>query len=82
MPRYFFDLDAPDMAGHTAFTDLTGTEFPDVEAARRAALQFLPHYAGDALRPVRDQHTFNLQVRDESGDIVYRARLVLNGQRL
>ena len=79
MPRFYFDLDASDLDGAGA-VDKAGTEFPDVEAARRAALQFLPDYAGDRLRSHMDYQSLHLHVRDESGQAVYRVRLVMQAE--
>ncbi len=83
MPCYFFDLsfDAPVMFGPDAGRDQIGTELPDVDAARRTALEFMPRYAADIFRSDLDHQTLRLQVRDEDGQIVYRAMMLLSGER-
>lgn len=79
MPRYFFDFD-DDVPEPTAHEDWDGLELADEDAARRAALAFLPRYAGDRLRSDLDHQALDLQVRDERGQSVYRVRLVLHGE--
>lgn len=81
MPRYFFDLDADTQLPATAGLDDVGIELADAEAARQAALRFLPAYAQDqsCAEPI-EHRCFNLQLRDEAGRIFYRVRLVLDGQ--
>lgn len=46
MPRYFIDTSD----GQRPLIDNVGQEFPDAEAARRAALDALPDMARDELR--------------------------------
>ena len=75
MPRYFFDTNDGDMFAE----DDEGLEFPDSEAARRAAVAALPDLARDKL-PDGDRRDFTVSVRDEAGMIVYSASLNLNGE--
>lgn len=69
MPRYFFDCDA-DGGVH----DLTGRLFPDVMAARLAAIEL----AGEILRRQAEQgdpiDSCRLTVRDEADDVLFDLR--------
>ena len=75
MPRYFIDADD----GEYPHRDEDGHELPSDEAARAAALDALPDMARDKL-PDGDHRTFAATVRDERGDVVYRATLTLRGE--
>lgn len=74
MPRYFIDTSD----GQRPLIDNVGQEFPDAQAARRAALDALPDMARDEL-PNGDHRTFAVSVRDTSGKAIYSAKLMLEG---
>ena len=72
MPRFFIDT-----SDQTHFIrDEVGYEFPDVEAARDAAIDALPDMARDVL-PDGDARTFLAVVRDEDGRTLMQATLSL-----
>ena len=72
MPRYFFDIDD----GESQFRDEDGMEMPHLEAARDEAVRVLPDVAREVL-PDGDRRTFASVVRNETGDVVFRATLSL-----
>lgn len=76
MPRYFFDTDD----GDDRFQDDEGMYFPDAGAARDAAIGALPDMARDKLHQDGDRHTLAVHVRDESGTLVYSAKLDLSDE--
>ena len=76
-PLYFFDVDD----GDRTIRDDTGTEFPDVEAARTAGMEILPEVACDRLRD-NERFIFTSNVRDEDGEVVFRAVMSLVIERL
>ena len=75
MPRYYFDTDDDDML----VIDDDGAELPDDDAAWRCAQNTLPDMARDKM-PDGDGRTFTVAVRDEMGDVIYRATLSLKGE--
>lgn len=74
MPRYFFDI-------HNGGPrrDDTGTECADLDAVRRAALQFLPDLAREEIPKDGDRRTFTVLVTYEDGHPVYSATLNYTG---
>ncbi len=68
MPRFFMNI----RRGGAQIPDLEGDELPDVEAARREALETvrdmmqLPHVYGD----MREWHRDAFVITDESGAVV------------
>lgn len=75
MPHYYFDTDD----GSYAVADESGLDFPDQEAARRAAVSALPDMARDRI-PNGDNRTFSVRVRDEHGNTIYSASLAMTGR--
>ncbi len=75
MPRYFFDTDDDDQLVH----DEDGIMLADDETARRYALDALPGMASEQM-PNGDRREFFAAVRDEAGDVIYRATLSLKGE--
>lgn len=71
MPRYFFDVHDTGKAQK----DDTGTELPDVAAARHAAMRLLPAVAKEELSKNGDHRSFVVLVTDEDGHPVYSATL-------
>jgi hypothetical protein len=71
--RYFFDFNG----GDGLLIDDEGLEFDDVGAARKAAIASLPEAAADGL-PNGDEHEFAVNVRDEIGRVVFKAKLALS----
>lgn len=75
MPRYFFDIHD---TGKIEKDD-TGTEFPDLEAVRKAAMKTLPDIARQEIPKDGDQRSFVVLVTDEDGQPVYSATLSFTG---
>lgn len=75
MPRYYFDID--DGERHSA--DGIGTDLPDREAVRREATGILPDVAREEL-PDGNERVFSCSVRDESGAVIFVARLTLKAE--
>ncbi len=76
MPRYFFDTTH---AGQTTRDDV-GIDLPGLEAARSRVAAVLP----DLMRrgsPDGEAHTSACDVREESGNVVYRGELTYRGTR-
>jgi hypothetical protein len=76
MPRFYFDTYEDD----AVFADAFGDEFESFEEARAQAISILPDMARDEI-PEGDHREFGCDVRDASGVIVYRARLIFRGER-
>lgn len=74
MPRYF--IDSSD--GNFSHIDTEGVDLADQNAARYQALDALPDMARDVL-PDGDQRRLVVSVRDETGQVIYRASLTLSG---
>jgi hypothetical protein len=72
MPLYYFDFHD----GYRLSFDDEGQEFPDINKARDEAIGTLFDVARD-VRPARDRRDCITNVSDESGKIVFRARLSL-----
>jgi hypothetical protein len=72
VPRFFFDT----YDGDLIIPDDEGQELEGLEAAKAVAQEELPHIARDEL-PDGDQRTFIVSVRDEAGEVVMRATLLL-----
>ena len=72
MSRYFFDIDD----GEQTITDRIGIELPNRKAVRDAATGVLPDIARDEL-PDGEHRDFICSVRDETGKVIYRAKLSL-----
>ena len=75
MPRYFFDTDDD----HTLNIDSEGIDLNDDEAARLHAQDALPDMAREQM-PDGNRRSFVVGVRDETGDVIYRATLKLTGE--
>ena len=75
MPIFFFDV----YDGCRVVHDEVGAEHADVHEAAVEAAALLPDFARDA-RPDAHSQDFAASVRDEAGDVVYRAILVLRGK--
>ncbi|MBE7218370.1 MAG: hypothetical protein INR64_07865 [Caulobacteraceae bacterium] len=72
MPRFYIDTADDDLF----MRDAEGLEFPDVEAAKAAAISALPDMARQKL-PDGDRRTFLAVVRDERGALL-QASLTLS----
>jgi hypothetical protein len=75
MPRFLFDI----YDGVRLTRDDEGSELPDREAARKEALSVLPDIARDR-SPDGDRRDFIVDVRDETGRVIYTATLSLVGR--
>ena len=75
MPRYFIDTDDNDVL----HIDEEGVELANDETARLCAQDALPDMARDHL-PDGDRRTFVAAVRNEAGEVIYRATLTLKGE--
>lgn len=76
MPRYFFDVTD---TGKT-FPDDQGTEFANLEQARREALRTIGEIAKDKL-PDGDDREFLICIREESGVPLMTVALTLRVER-
>jgi hypothetical protein len=72
MPRFFFDITDTGKAS----PDGEGTEFPDLHAARAAALRTLGEIAKDEL-PDGDFRDFVIAIRQDDGPVLLSASLSL-----
>jgi hypothetical protein len=72
MPRFFFDT----FDGSRYIYDDAGLKMESLEAAKSEAQRALSDLARDAL-PNGDQSAFIVQVKDETGQVVFRATLSL-----
>jgi hypothetical protein len=70
VPHFYFDIDD----GECETRDEEGVDLPDLEAARDEAVSVLPAIAREVL-PASDRQGLAVSVRDETGRIVFRARL-------
>ncbi|GJE30693.1 DUF6894 family protein [Methylobacterium oxalidis] len=75
MPRFYIDSNDDDFH----LRDEEGQEFPNLAAARDAAMMMLPDMAREKL-PDGDQRVFCVNVRDERGATRYTATLSLVGE--
>ncbi|MBX9932160.1 MAG: hypothetical protein K2Y56_11575 [Methylobacterium sp.] len=75
MPRYYFDMTAGGLCGR----DEEGSDFPDLEAARREAVGALPEIARFSLDKGNDK-SVAVKVRDEKGAVLFQAALTLTEQ--
>jgi hypothetical protein len=75
VPLFFFDV----QDSGKVQKDGTGTELPDAEAARTAAMRFLPDIAREEIPRDGDQRAFVVLVTDEDGRPVYSATLNFAG---
>lgn len=73
MPLYFFDFD--DDEQHTR--DEIGTDLPSLKAVMMEAIAVLPEIAKDR-RPGGLHHLFQTSVRDESGAVIFVAKLEMD----
>ncbi len=76
MARYFFDI----TDGNGFHGDDFGDEFDSFEDAHAHAQSLLPDIARAEL-PDGELHIIRCDVRDDSGRIVYRGRLMFEGTR-
>lgn len=77
MPRFFFDLhDGPNCS-----PDTFGDDCDSVEDARQHAQGILGDLLGEEL-PDGEERSFMCEVRDQDGDVVYRCRIKLQGERV
>jgi hypothetical protein len=72
MPRFYFDTYDDDRS----VPDSQGIVLSDLEEATEEAIKALPDMARDGL-PDGDYRDFVVEVRDEAGHRVFRARLTL-----
>jgi hypothetical protein len=72
MPRFYFDTYDDDRS----VPDSQGIVLSDLEEATEEAIKALPDMARDGL-PDGDYRDFVVEVRDEAGQRVFRARLTL-----
>ena len=77
MPRYLFDTDD----GDTFIKGDQGLNLKDLEAARRHAQDALADLARDAVPGDTNQRTMTVRVRDQAGNTVLKAALVLMIER-
>lgn len=77
MPRYFIDTSDQGLF----YSDDEGREYPDLDAAKAAAVSALPDMARDAL-PDGDTRTFLALVRDQEGDSLIQPTLSLRVTRI
>jgi len=73
MPRYFFDTHD----GEHELRDEEGSEILGLQEARDEAIRVLPGIARDVLPGGGDRGDFVSTVRDERGQLVFRATLSL-----
>ena len=73
MPRFFFDTHD---GGHSICDD-EGIELASSDAAGRQALASLPDIARDVLPGDGDRHDITVDVRDETGRLMFTATLSL-----
>ena len=76
MPRFFFDIH--DAKG--SHRDEFGDELADFEEAREQAQAILPDIVREEL-PDGELHKITCEVRDETGEIVYRGEITYQGTR-
>ena len=76
MPRYYFDV--RDSKGF--LHDDVGDTFDTFEEARDHCQGLLPDIAREEL-PDGDLHIITCDVRDQTGDVVYRGELTYRGTR-
>lgn len=77
MPMFFFDTDD----GHSCSRDDEGCEVSDLRAARNLALEAILAIASDQL-PLGEHRVCVVDVRDEAGHHVYRAKVEVAGKWL
>jgi hypothetical protein len=77
MSRYFFDIDD----GSGLRIDDVGVSLADRKSVRDEAIAILPAVAKEVL-PDGDSHDLSVHVRDESGTLVFKAKLCLTSQWL
>ena len=77
MPKYFLDL----YDGNQFTRDPHGLDIEDHETARQEAIGVLPDMARDVL-PDGDRRDFSVDLRTESGEVIYTATLSLIGRWL
>jgi hypothetical protein len=75
MPTFFFDV----YDGNRAIADEFGTESESIEEAAQEAAALLPSFAIETI-PAGQTRDFAAAVRDQSGEVVYRAVLLFRGQ--
>lgn len=73
MPRFFIDTSD----GNFLARDEVGHDFPDLQAAKQAAVSALPDIAREEL-PDGDERRFSAVVRDQDGAAVLQASLTLS----
>ena len=76
MPRFFFDI----RDGHSTVDDV-GSEFPNVHAARNAAIKALPEIARDQIGSGCSREV-SILMRDEAGRNLFAASLNLTSRWL
>lgn len=76
MPLFYFDI----YENGVLAADEFGDEHDSFEDARAQAITILPDMARDEI-PVCDHQEFRCDVKDDSGIVVYRARLIFRGER-
>jgi hypothetical protein len=73
MPRFYFDT----YDGDRFVPDEEGCDLAGIEEAKAEAVKALPDMARDGLPHGEDYREFAVDVLDEGGDTVLRARLTL-----
>ncbi|MBH0619326.1 hypothetical protein I3A86_24815 [Salmonella enterica] len=76
MPTFYFDV----YDGQKATYDEFGVELPNLDEATDEAAALLPELAREVI-PSQQSNSFGAAVRDENGEILYRAVLLFQGQR-
>ncbi|WP_298961776.1 hypothetical protein [uncultured Methylobacterium sp.] len=76
MPLFFFDV-----RDDQEIIDDVGSEFPNVHAARAAAIKLLPDLARDC-KDVANGHEISVTMRNEVGEYIFMASLTLNAKWL
>lgn len=72
MPKYFFDT----FDGDNTALDADGIDCASRQVVQHRAIDALPDMAREML-PDGPNRTFRVEVRDDSGDVVFRATLEL-----
>ena len=77
MARFFFDI----QNGSNRFPDHFGEDCDSFKDACKQAIALLPDIARETL-PDNEAHDFVCELRDHTGQIVYRAKLLLRAGRV
>ena len=77
MPRYFIDY----QDGETHFSDEEGSDLRNLDDAREQAISVFPRLENKPL-PVCGRHSYMSSIRNEYGELVYRATLTFSDEYL